>query len=565
MQKKWNILSANQESGIRNQEDKTKEIVDILFVNRGLSTKKERESFLHPKLEGVTFKSVGIDEKEVKKTTDRLKKAKDDGEQVMVYGDYDVDGITGAAILWETLNDIGIKVMPYIPHRTLEGYGLSEKGIDNLLVLYPETSLIITVDNGIVANNAVDKAKKLGIDTIITDHHVADAENHELPQSFALVHTTVLCGAGVAWLLGHELRKVFNTVDKNKEDIHLELATLGTVADLVPLTHANRAIVYHGLSALCSTSRLGLKALYAQAAITAETIGVYQIGHVIGPRLNASGRLESAMDSLRLLCTTDKNRAKELAEKLGLINLERQKVMFEATTHALSKVREVKGTKKIIIIDHDSYPEGVIGLVAGKLVEEFYLPAIVIAKGEKLSKGSVRSIKGFNIIEFLRSSSELFVNVGGHPMAAGFTIETEKIEELKTVLEAKVEEFIKEEVLQRSLTIDTQLSLNAITPELYSSIQSLAPFGMGNPEPTFVSRHVLIREKRIIGKDRKHLRFILQQDDRKIFEAIAFGMAERSSELEDDSFADIVYVIDENTWNGNTKLQLKIKDIKVTS
>ena len=304
-------------------------------------------------------------------------------------------------------------------------------------------------------------------------------------------------------------------------------------------------------------------ALYTQAAITPESISTYHVGHMIGPRLNASGRLESAMDSLRLLCTKDRKRAYELAEKLGTINLERQKVMAEATLHASNQVRQQEDLEKMLIVDDASYPEGVIGLVAGRLVEEYYRPAIVISRGEKVSKGSVRSIKGFNIIEFLRSSSELFVNVGGHPMAAGFTVETTRIEELKSSLITFAKTQITDDILQRSLMVDCEISLNNISPEFYESLQKLAPFGMGNPEPTFMSSHILVREKRIIGKEGKHLRLILQQDDDgKIFEAIAFGMAKRSGEFDVEDYLDIVYTVDENTWGGQTKLQLKIKDFK---
>lgn len=558
MQKKWELHS---EKGIKGTSNVEKELIELLLTNRDIISEKERETFLHPRLDDVTIENVGINAQAVEKACKRLRKAKEKGEMVIVYGDYDVDGITGSAILWETLNEIGIKARPYIPHRIDEGYGLSEKGIDNLLRQYPDVSLIITVDNGIVANAAVMKATEKGIETVITDHHVADEENRVLPKAYAIVHTTKLCGAGIAWLLSQEFRKYFDVFDPEKEDIHLELATLGTVADLVPLTGANRAIVYHGLEKLCLTSRSGLRALYDQAALPANDISVYHIGHVIGPRLNATGRLESAMDSLRLLCTKDKNRAIELAQKLGVINLERQKIMADAASHAMMTVRQWEELKKILIIDHESYPEGVIGLVAGKLVEEFYRPAIVISRGEKTSKGSVRSVKGFNIIKFLRSNSELFVNLGGHPMAAGFTIETARIEEFRTILEELANQQIDDLMLQRSLSIDAPLSLNAISPNLYAAIQRLSPFGMGNPEPTFVSSHVLVREKRIIGKDKKHLRLVVQQDDDgKIFEAVAFGMADRAGEFDVDDYIDIVYTIDENTWQGQMKLQLKIKD-----
>ena len=239
----------------------------------------------------------------IKKTLNRLQKAKDHKELVIVYGDYDVDGITGTAILWESMIALGFEVMPYIPHRVDEGYGLSKIGIINVKEQYPQVKVIITVDNGIVANEAVDFATKEKIDVIITDHHLADSKDK--PQALATIHTTLLCGAGIAWLLAKEIQRKFGTIGKDDEDLHLELAALATVADLVPLTGANRAIVRHGINKLRKTERFGLVALFLQAALDAGKIGTYEIGYVIGPRLNASGRLESAMDSLRLLCTRD--------------------------------------------------------------------------------------------------------------------------------------------------------------------------------------------------------------------------------------------------------------------
>ena len=556
--KKWEVLASD--SHIEDPQ----EIIDLLLKQRGITTKKDRSNFLSPILEDVTLSSVEIDKKQVTTTLTRLEKAFKDKELVMVYGDYDVDGITGTAILWETLKSLGFETMPYIPHRVDEGYGLSEKGIDNLLTQHPTAKLIITVDNGIVAAKAVEYAKTKKLDVIITDHHLPD-DGSENPKSLAIVHTTKLCGAGVAWLLSKAIQEKFGDISQIEEDIHLELAALGTVADLVPLTGANRTIVFHGINRLCQTQRFGLVELYARAAIDAARIGVYEIGHVIGPRLNAAGRLESAMDSLRLLCTKDRARAKALAEQLDITNTERQQIMRSSVEHATEIVRG-RDDKKIIIIADESYEEGVIGLVAGRLVEEFYRPSIVIAKREKISKGSVRSVSGFNIIEFLRSKSELFINVGGHPMAAGFSIESEKIDDFKKLLEEHAEVQVAEALLQRKVKVDLELPFNTISPDLYNKLQELAPFGMGNHEPTFISKNVLVREKRVMGKEGKHLRLILQGGEvGKVLEAVAFGMGDRSSEINEEDYIDIVYTIDENEWKGTTRLQLKIKDFRPPS
>lgn len=556
MQKQLKILS-------KAEPQNASDVLAILLKNRNIDKSKEK-TFFHPDLKEVTLENVNIDSKEVQKAHKRIAKAIENKEQIVVYGDYDVDGITGAAILWETLNDLDAKVTPYIPNRVEEGYGLSIAGITNLTLEVKDIKLIITVDNGIVANDAVDFANKEGIDVIITDHHLPHIdEKHTNPKAHSIVHTTKLCGAGVAWVFSKSLRSHFEKDNEVLDNSHLELATLGTIADLVSLQDANRTLVYYGLKEIQKTKRPGIRALCQEAGISPDTIGVYEIGFMLSPRLNASGRLDSAMDSLRLLCTVDQKRAYDLAGKLGLTNKERQRVMFEAAQHASSEVRSRKTITKLLIVSHESYREGVIGLVAGKLVEEYYRPAIVISKGKTISKGSVRSISGFDIITFLRSSSEFFINVGGHPMAAGFTIETQKIEEFKSALEELAEKAILDELLSKTLTIDCALPFSFITPELYLQVQTLAPFGMGNSQPVFISKGITIRDTRLLGKEKKHLRFILQDETSgKLFEAIAFGMGALSGELQPDDIVDVVYTLDENTWNGNTKLQLKIKYVK---
>ena len=338
--KRWETLNKLK---VQSEKFKVDDLIDLLLENRGIKTEKERDEFLNPQLETITPNSVGIDSRQLKKALTRIKKAIDDKEQIIVFGDYDVDGITGSAILWETLHAMGANVLPYIPHRIDEGYGLSIAGISNVMEKIPRLAslarddrggLIITVDNGIVAHDAVEFANKQGIDVIITDHHTIGST---LPDAYAIVHTTKLCGAGVAYLLSQEL-KVQSEKFKVGEDNHLELAALGTVADMVPLTGANRAIVKYGLEKLARTKRPGLLELFRQAGLEKDVFGVYDIGFIIAPRLNAAGRIESAMDSLRLLCTTSRTRASVLAEQLELTNRERQLIMKAAAEHAKEKV-----------------------------------------------------------------------------------------------------------------------------------------------------------------------------------------------------------------------------------
>ncbi len=527
-------------------------ILNILLKNRNISTKEEKD-FLNPKLSDVTIESVGIDKTGLTKAVKRINDAIKNKEQVVVFGDYDVDGICASAIIWESLNRAGAKIMPYIPNRLEEGYGLSVKGIENLLKELKDTKLIITVDNGIVAEKAVDFANSLGIDVIVTDHHVPAKT---LPKAHAIVHTTNLCGAGVAYMLSKEFKK------KEDYDDHLELAVLATIADLVPLKNANRVIVKYGLLKLRETKRPGLLALFKEAAINQKEIGVYEIGHMIAPRLNAMGRLESAMDSLRLVCTKDKKRAEELSYLLGSTNKERQQVTEETVIHAKSFVKAQKNLGNLLFVSHKSYQQGVIGLVAGRLVEEFYLPSIVIAEGDTYSKASARSIAGFNIIEFIRSASDLLVDAGGHPMAAGFTVETGKIDLLKERLYVEAAKLINEELKNRILKIDCELSLSSIDDKLHKEIKNLEPFGMGNSQPVFVSRKVKVEGLRVVGNGSKHLKLIVSEDGRKI-DAIAFGAGEKAEGLKVGDLIDIAYQIDENVWNGNKSIQLKIRDFKI--
>lgn len=545
---KWKILSEN----LKPQTEKGEEILDILLENRDIKTEKEKEEFLNPKLDSITLKSVGIDNKQILKTIERINKAKASNETIIIFGDYDVDGITGTGILWETLYEDYKNVFPHIPHRVDEGYGLSIKGIDHVLNEYPKTSLIITVDNGIVAAPAVDYAKEKGIDVIITDHHV---KGKKVPNAFSIVHTTSICGSAVAYMLACELKAKSL---KLGADNHLELVALATIADLVPLVGASRAFVKFGIKNLRQTTRPGLLALYAEAAIKKEEIDVYKIGHVIAPRLNASGRIAHAMDSLRLICTKDPGRAKKLAETLGETNKSRQVLTIEATEHADQLSDQIDLTQKFIFVHNAEYNPGVIGLVASRLVEKHYRPSIAVSVGETTSKGSARSVAGFNIIEYIRTFQEYLIDAGGHPMAAGFTVETHRLEEFREAM-LKGSTIISDELLERTLKIDCELSFEQINLQLYSDIQKLAPFGMVNPEPLFVSKGVVVDDLKFVGKDKTHLKMTLLQNNIKM-DGILFKA--EGIEIKIGDSIDMVYVIEKNEWNSSTKINLIVRDLK---
>ena len=550
--KKWELLI---ELRIKNKELRVEDLITLLLENRGHKTKKEIDEFLNPKLQKINLKSLGINENDLKKSVERIRSAIKKHEQIIVFGDYDVDGITGCAILWEALNDIRANVMPYIPHRIDEGYGLSKKGIDNVLIKYPDTKLIITVDNGIVANEAVDYANSLGIEVIITDHHVCSSK---LPNAFAIVHSTKICGAGVGWIFAQEISN-----DKKslilKSDEHLGLVALATITDVMPLTHFNRILIKYGLIELRKSKRPGLIELLKLSGIEQNNIGVYELGHVIGPRLNAMGRIEHAMDSLRFLCTNNLSRAKDLANKLHLTNKDRQQITFDSLVHAKNIVGQ--SSKKLIIISDKSYQPGLIGLISGRLTSEYYRPSIVISQGEEFCKGSARSIHGFNIIEFIRSFSDYLIDAGGHPMAAGFTIKLKDLKKLKSEMERKAEAEIKPSLLTESVKIDCELPIEFISEELFSKISELSPFGYGNSEPVFLAKKLVVKELRLVGADQKHLKVRLANIDKEM-NGILFSY-DKNLNLKIGNSVDVVYAVSLNEWKGYRNLELKIKDIRI--
>jgi single-stranded-DNA-specific exonuclease len=557
MQKKeinWKIISNNSGS----------DVVGVLLKNRGVTTKKEIDEFLHP-LDPLRLKikDLGIGRASLKKAIKRIKIAIKNKEEIIIYGDYDADGICSTAIIWETLYKFTKKVTPYIPDRFSEGYGINSESIKKLKLKNKDLSLIITVDNGIVAFDAIEKARELGIDVIVTDHHHKD---DKLPKAYSIIHTDRISGSGVAWILVRELiKKLQNTNYKVQIERSLELAAIGTIADQLPLTSSNRSISKFGLDELARTERPGFRELFREALIlesitSTKTVGTYEVNFLIAPRLNAMGRLKHAIDSLRLICTTDKKRAFELAEHIGEINRERQKIVDEVLKKA--RVEALKGSAKGAVVISGNFHEGVIGLAAGKLVEDFGRPAIVFSKGKIKSKASARSIPGFNIIDEIKKIDHLLIGCGGHPMAAGLSIETKNIPKFKKLFRKNSLKLLTDDLMAKTLKIDMKIEFKLINNDLMEIIEQLKPFGIGNPQPRFVTEKVKILELKTIGSTMKHLKLRLEKNGIK-FEAIAFNLAEMAKELSNSSNIDVAYSVEENMWNGNRSLQLKIADIKI--
>lgn len=557
---KWEILYKNKPRSLDS-------IIKILLKNRGI---KDQNDFFNPKKpEDIPIELLRMDGKNIGKAIKRIIEAKKKKEFVIIYGDYDADGITATAILWEVLHELGLEVLPFIPDRFEDGYGIKPETVVKLKSRFPNLKLIITVDNGIVAYRGIKKARKLEIDTIIIDHH---QKGPKKPDAYSTLHSTSVCGSALAWFFSRELFKSFEkTPSLSKKNSHsltrsvlvnsLELAAIGTIADQIPLIGVNRSITKYGLEALNKTKRPGLLALFKESGLTGfdlvkNAIGVYEVGYIIAPRINATGRLKNGIESLRLLCTKNKTRASDLAASLSALNSKRQEILNEAFLLAKKSVAE----HKVIVVAGKNYHEGVIGLVAGRLVEEFYRPVIVFSTIGSVSKASARSIPGFNMIEAIKEIN-LHLEGGGHPMAAGFSIETLKIDEFSMKINRFAEKILTSDILKKKLRIDLRLDFDKIDHNLLAKLKEFDPVGLGNPSATFAAEGVEIIEIKTVGKNSNHLKLKLRQKE-QIFDSIYFNGGKIYSSLSLGTKIDLVFQIEENMWNFHTSLQLKIKDVR---
>lgn len=521
-------------------EKKSDNLTEQLLINRGIVTEKEKEQFFDPKIEHY---STLINLKNIPKAIKRIKEAIKNHEQMVVYGDYDVDGITASTILYKGLSSLGAKIIPYIPHREKEGYGMSKVGLD--YIRDSGATLVITVDNGIVALEQANYAKEIGLDLIITDHHLA-LESGVLPEALTIVHSTGMCGAAVAWCLIQE------EISKSLREELLQFVAIATIADMIPLTGLGRAFVVEGLKVLNRTKNPGLLALFRESNLDVGKIGSYEIGHAIGPRLNAIGRLEHAIDAVRLLCTDNEQRARELARVLQEANEKRKEFTTTAVDEALLSVKN-GDPKKIYIVHSDKFIPGVIGLIAARICQDTNRPAIAISVGETVSKGSARSIDGVNIAEVIRECADILVDVGGHHGAAGFSILKEHIPDFVTRIEKLMERLPDE--IEQVIEIEAEVEKKKLSKSLVREIEKFAPFGHHNQQPLLCANNFLISEIRTLSEG-KHLKFKADGID-----CIAFGMGEWSKILRDGQFVNIAFYAEINKFRDYENLQLRIKDL----
>lgn len=506
----------------------------------------------------------------------------DQKRPIIVYSDYDADGVTGGAVLWETLYTLGFPVIPYIGNRIEEGYGFSQKGLDHVKKTY-DPALIISVDHGIAAREMVRyAATDLHIPIIITDHHHRQEE--KVPDdAVSIFHIPALAGSGVAYYVAKEIAHFDN--DKHMTPAlsdafmhdYVGLAAIGTIADLVPLIGPSRAVAKHGLDALTTTKRPGIEALKMVSDHLGKTITTYEVGFMMAPRINASGRLADALTALRLLCTKDKAKATTIAQKLQSLNTERQDMVKHAVIEAIEIVEKKKNTNdtipKILIVYQDTiktesdttkdesvneyWHEGIIGLIASKLVEKYHRPTLVLTRNESGHKASCRSIPGFHLTDFLKMHAEYLLHFGGHAAAAGFSIAADRLQGFESAALQNAEILITDDMLKPAIEVLCELPLSLASTSLVHELGTLAPFGMGNPKPIFAS-HGTVARLTFIGSEGQHARFTFCQGDTSL-ECIAFNKAELLKNIKEPST--IIYSLEINHWNGREKLQAKLLSI----
>jgi single-stranded-DNA-specific exonuclease len=537
-------------------------ILKQVVFNRGLGTDAEARAFLkaEPNSNTDPLQLIGMSA-----TVDRIRYALDHNEPVAIYGDYDVDGVTATALLVNTLQALGGDVRGYIPNRFDEGYGLNMEALDSLKA--EGIKLVITVDCGIRSPDDARHAQTIGLDLVISDHHHPDGEN--LPPAFAVINPKQhgdpypdkdLAGVGIAYKIAEALLSVQPSANGFQLSDLLDLVALGTVADLAPLVGENRVLVRRGLRQIRETKRQGLYSLAGIAEMKIDKVTAGNIGFILGPRLNASGRLESALASFELLTTTDFMRAGQLAQQLDTQNRQRQGITRTIQEQAESIAMSEDPQAYLLFAAHQDFNPGVVGLAASRLTEVYYRPAIVAAKNAEETRGSCRSIPEFHITDALDQCKDLLVRHGGHAAAAGFTVKNENLPELVTRLKAIAKDQLSEKDLRHTLSADMEVSLSDLNFDVLKHLQFLEPTGYGNPDAVFVSRNVRVKSSRTVGAEGRHLKLMIEDDHGSVLDCIGFRMGPLKATL--PARVDVLYHFEANEYNGRTSLQLNLKDLK---
>lgn len=560
--KRWNRINERKELALSLQNElKIHPILCQILAQRGILDFDAAKSFFRPTITDIhspwLMKGMEI-------AVTRILEAIDKKEKILIYGDYDVDGTTAVAIVFDFIATFfeNANLEYYIPNRYKEGYGLSKKGVD--YAVENGFRLLITLDCGIKSTELILEAKNRGVDTIICDHHLP---GKELPQAVAILNAKQndcgypykeLCGCGVGFKLIHAiaLKKGF---PENSYLKYLELVATAIAADIVPITGENRLLTYHGLKQVNASPSIGIKALIELSELKGP-VNISSLGFMIGPRINAAGRMDDAKKAVALFIEKDPSKALYIASLLQTDNNHRKEADKEITKDAISMIEEnqIELNKKSTVLYSPEWHKGVIGIVASRLLERFYKPTIIFTKSGDVVAGSARSIPGFNIHEGLEQCRELLIGFGGHYFAAGMTILPENIEAFKNKFEKIVDVTLEPHHFIPVIHIDAEVLLSDLTPMFFNIMQQMEPFGPENAKPIFSATKLKNAGSRIVKEN--HVRFQVEQNG-TMYNGIGFNLAEKYNEIADQSILDLVFTLEENTYNGQTSLQLKVIDV----
>lgn len=567
MKKNWQ-LAKRITLEFQNQFPEINPLILQLFFDRGIDNQEKLDDFWNP--------DYGQDQHdpflflEMEKAVKRIFKAIQKKEKILIWGDYDADGVTSTAVLYLTLKRLGGEVEVFLPDRETDGYGINHKELHYLKER--KIKLIITVDCGISNFEELEAIKKLDMEAIVTDHH---SQPLKLPKACAVINPKLdkekypfkrLAGVGVAFKLAQALLRRSKDEDKGFEKWLLDLVAVGTVADCEPLLGENRVLVKYGLVVLNKTRRQGLQELVKISRLDSP-LDTYNISFQLGPRLNAASRMDHANTAFQLLITESKEEGQEIAKKLNEINYQRQLMITKIMKEAKAQVKDVEN-KKIIIVETPAnwyWPVGLIGLVAGKLQDEFYRPTIVITKNEKKElQGSARSVPNFNIVKAIEECKDHLLRFGGHPMASGFSLEEKKLDKFKEKIEKVAERELKDFEFIPALKIDAKIDLGDVNWDFQEELERFEPFGEGNKRPKFLCTNLQVVGLEKLGKSEQHLKISVIQKSFNSKKFIGFNLGkEIGPKLKIGDLVDIVFEIGVNKWNGNKELQQKIVDIDI--
>lgn len=560
----WEVGSIDEQQALSlSNELNVSHVVGTLLYQRGLTDFDQAKSFLYGGLTELhdPFLMSGMSE-----AVDRIKHALLQKEKILIYGDYDADGVSSTSLMIHLMRKLGADFDYYIPHRSKEGYGLHIHAIQQF---YEQGyTLVVTVDTGISAVEQIEYANSLGIDVIVTDHHEPPAI---LPKAYSLINPKLehcnypfkgLAGVGVAYKLAQAL------LGEHTPQAWIELVTIGTIADLMPLRDENRILVTYGLKLMNTSSFAGIRALLMISGNQQNIVNAMQVGFGLAPRINASGRMSHASKAVELLTATDMEQAETIAEELDVLNKQRQLLVEEILLEAITQVEEKVsqgGIPDIIVVAGQNWNVGVVGIVASKLLDRYYRPVIVLGIDPEtgLCKGSARSIPDFDIYQALTACSELMDHYGGHPAAAGMSLAAAQLEQFEQQLNSYAQNILTPAHFTPAMQVDMACNVSDLTIETIEHMEELAPFGMNNPCPKLLIRGAKLLESRQMGKDNKHLKLLIAQQGCTI-EAIAFNKGNLAYLLSEDATLDLVVEVSINEWNGKRKPQLFIQDIAVS-